>query len=81
MDPLQVTPEDGGRDQMAEASIELIVQDYYLGFQTAPYTGGIQKIGVAVTLSCIARGRFRVRVNIFLAMSVVYSNVTFSYLV
>ena len=41
---------------MEEASVELIVMDYYLGFQTAPYVGGINKIGVAVTMTCLARG-------------------------
>jgi len=41
---------------MEEASVELVVKDYYLGFQTAPYVGGIQKIGVPVTMECLARG-------------------------
>ena len=41
---------------MEEASVQLIVMDYYLGFQTAPYVGGINKIGVAVSMVCLARG-------------------------
>ena len=49
---IQAIPENGGRDQMEESSIELIVKDYYLGFQTAPYVGGIQKIGLSVSMDC-----------------------------
>ena len=54
--PCQVIPEKGGEDQMEEKSVLLNVADFYLGFHTIPYVGGIKEIGTAVTMTCSALG-------------------------
>ncbi|KAL5270637.1 hypothetical protein ACHWQZ_G001366 [Mnemiopsis leidyi] len=53
---IQVIPEKGGEDQMQEKSIKLNVADFYLGFHTIPYVGGVKEIGTAVTMSCAVLG-------------------------